>query len=176
LRITPEAEALLSAYDWPGNIRQLENAMFRAVVLAEGSELGCAEFPQIAAQIRGFELPRSAVQLGLGGALRSTEAAPEISEDPLPMPDIAPYVKAPHLQPEPRATEYGMLRLVSTDGQMRRLEDIEAEAIRFAIEIHQGRMSEVARRLGIGRSTLYRKLKEYGLEEPAEEDGMVHAD
>jgi DNA-binding NtrC family response regulator len=47
---------------------------------------------------------------------------------------------------------------------MRRLEDIEAEIIKMAIERYSGRMSEVARRLGIGRSTLYRKLKEYGFD------------
>ena len=40
-------------YRWPGNVRQLENAVFRAVVLAEGDEVGIAEFPQIAAQIGG---------------------------------------------------------------------------------------------------------------------------
>ncbi len=36
--------------------------------------------------------------------------------------------------------------------------------IRLAIDHYQGQMSEVARRLGIGRSTLYRKLKEYGID------------
>ena len=48
---------------------------------------------------------------------------------------------------------------------MRKLEDIEAEVIRMAISRYEGHMSEVARRLGIGRSTLYRKLKEFGLED-----------
>ena len=43
-------------YDWPGNVRQLENAMFRAVVLADGDELTVAEFPQIAAQMEGFDV------------------------------------------------------------------------------------------------------------------------
>ncbi len=38
----------LCAFDWPGNIRQLENAVFRAVVLSESDELGMEEFPQIA--------------------------------------------------------------------------------------------------------------------------------
>jgi DNA-binding NtrC family response regulator len=47
---------------------------------------------------------------------------------------------------------------------MRKLEDIESEVIRMAIARYDGHMSEVARRLGIGRSTLYRKLKELGLE------------
>jgi DNA-binding NtrC family response regulator len=49
-------------------------------------------------------------------------------------------------------------------GHMRKLEDVEAEIIKMAIERYSGRMSEVARRLGIGRSTLYRKLKEYGFD------------
>ena len=49
--IEPEALALLSAYRWPGNVRQLENAIFRAVVLADGEQIGVHEFPQIAAQV-----------------------------------------------------------------------------------------------------------------------------
>jgi DNA-binding NtrC family response regulator len=40
--------------------------------------------------------------------------------------------------------------------------------IRFAIEHYSGQMSEVARRLGIGRSTLYRKMKEYDIASDAE--------
>ncbi len=47
---------------------------------------------------------------------------------------------------------------------MRKLEELESEMIRLAISRYDGHMSEVARRLGIGRSTLYRKLKELGLE------------
>ena len=50
-RSAPRRCALLAAYRWPGNVRQLENAMFRAVVLADGEEIGVNEFPQIAAQI-----------------------------------------------------------------------------------------------------------------------------
>ena len=56
-------------------------------------------------------------------------------------------------------------------GHMRKLEEIEAEIIRMAIERYDGHMSEVARRLGIGRSTLYRKLKEYGLEAGEDPEG-----
>ena len=49
--VSAEAVGLLRAYPWPGNVRQLENAVFRAVVLAENDEVGTAEFPQIAAQL-----------------------------------------------------------------------------------------------------------------------------
>ena len=50
-QIAPEALQLLSSYRWPGNIRQLENTLFRAVVLAEGDSIGIDEFPQVTAQI-----------------------------------------------------------------------------------------------------------------------------
>src|SRR6202521_2151017 len=49
--VSAEALALLAAYRWPGNVRQLENAVFRAVVLAETDEIGVGEFPQIATQL-----------------------------------------------------------------------------------------------------------------------------
>ena len=51
-----------------------------------------------------------------------------------------------------------------TEGHMRRLEDVEGDMIRQAIDHYSGQMSEVARRLGIGRSTLYRKVRELGLD------------
>ena len=47
---------------------------------------------------------------------------------------------------------------------MRKIDDLEADVIRFALAFYRGQMSEMARRLGIGRSTLYRKMQEYGLE------------
>ena len=50
--------------------------------------------------------------------------------------------------------------LTDQDGNIRRIQEIEGEAIRFAMQFYHGRMTEVAKRLGIGRSTLYRKLSE----------------
>jgi len=57
--------------------------------------------------------------------------------------------------------------LFRPDGNMRPLEEIEADVIRLAIGHYRGRMTEVARRLGIGRSTLYRKLGELGIDNAA---------
>jgi len=139
--LTAEALALLSAYDWPGNVRQLENALFRAVVLADGDELTTAEFPQIAAQVEGFDV-------------RIPPAPPPVAADP----DARPEQPAAVLAPDPHA-----LRLLNDRGDVRRLEEIEAESIRFALAHYRGQMSQVARKLGIGRSTLYRKMKDCGL-------------
>jgi DNA-binding NtrC family response regulator len=66
--------------------------------------------------------------------------------------------------PATRAASHS-LSLTDPLGEVRPLEDIEREAIRFAISHYRGQMSEVARRLKIGRSTLYRKLEGLSLEE-----------
>ncbi len=53
--------------------------------------------------------------------------------------------------------------ITGKDGELRSLEEIERDLIQYAIDHYSGHMSEVARRLGIGRSTLYRKVREYDL-------------
>ncbi len=57
--ISDDALRLIKSYPWPGNVRQLENAVFRAVVLADGTELTVAEFPQIAAHVDGLRHGRA---------------------------------------------------------------------------------------------------------------------
>jgi hypothetical protein len=60
----------------------------------------------------------------------------------------------------------GTVVLYAADGHLRKLRQIEADLIRLAIELYDGRMVEVARRLGIGRSTLYRKMSASGMIQP----------
>lgn len=123
LGVTDDALALLESYGWPGNLRQLQNVLFRAVVFCDRDALTEQDFPQLA-NIVG---------------------------------DIAP-----------RAHEIaGGVTLFGADGHLRSLEEIEADVIRLAIGHYRGRMSEVARRLGIGRSTLYRKLSDLGIDNAA---------
>ena len=73
----------------------------------------------------------------------------------------------PALPVQPARNSSGAFSIACVDaaGHMRKLEEVEAELIRMAIARYDGRMSEVARRLGIGRSTLYRKLKDLGLDD-----------
>jgi DNA-binding NtrC family response regulator len=61
----------------------------------------------------------------------------------------------------------GTLGMLTSGGEIRPLEEMENEIIRFAISHYRGQMSEVARRLKIGRSTLYRKLDEASANDPA---------
>lgn len=149
--VSAQAMSLLMAYDWPGNVRQLENAMFRAVVLADGDELGRGEFPQLAGQASA---PASASCPDSGDGklpLAATEAVSIAIDEPRP--------------------PLALLSLLTDDGEMRRLDAVEADAIRFALAHCHGQISEVARKLGIGRSTLYRKLEALGLTSAANQDG-----
>ena len=61
------------------------------------------------------------------------------------------------------APSVNALLLLDAAGEVRPLEELETELIRYAITHYRGQMSEVARRLQIGRSTLYRKLEALGL-------------
>ncbi len=145
--ISGEAMAQLAQLEWPGNIRQLENAVYRAVVMSEGDQLGLADFPLAAAH------PAAAADAPWRAAGRRT-GAPS---------DLFPVTK--YLSRRYRPT--GPWRMLTSGGEIRPLEEMENEIIRFAISHYRGQMSEVARRLKIGRSTLYRKLDEAGTNDPA---------
>ena len=125
LGITDGALTLLAAYDWPGNVRQLQATLFRAAVFCDGDALTAQDFPNLSTMMG--EAPRA----------------------PAPISDGAGVT------------------LFAPDGNLRPLEEIEADVIRLAIGHYRGRMTEVARRLGIGRSTLYRKLTELGIDNAA---------
>jgi DNA-binding NtrC family response regulator len=151
--VSGEALATLIAYRWPGNVRQLENAVFRAVVLSEGDEVGLADFPQIAAQVTDRVSDHGASSLPTIG-----DRMPLVPET-----DEAPAAHNPGDVSAAALPAKGMLAALDPQGEVRPLEAIEADMIRFAIAHYDGRMSQVARQLGIGRSTLYRKLEGLGL-------------
>lgn len=126
LSVTESALALLAAYDWPGNVRQLQSVLFRAAVYCEADTLNAESFPELSEMLGEQQ---------------------------------APLFHAQH--------EGVGITLYTEDGNLRPLEEIEADVIRLAIGHYRGRMTEVARRLGIGRSTLYRKLSDLGIDNAA---------
>jgi len=131
-----ETLAFLTAFDWPGNVRQLENAVYRAIVLADAPYLQPYDFPAIS---------------GVAAPAPEAVSPPALSAGPA-IQGEAPAADAP-------------VRILDGRGHLRTLEEIERDLIQLAIGIYAGHMSEVARRLGIGRSTLYRKVREQGLED-----------
>lgn len=127
LGITEGALSLLSAFDWPGNVRQLQAVLFRAAVFCDGDALTSEDFPQL------NELLGESHETGAGKSIQEGVG----------------------------------VQLYTSEGHLRPLEEIEADIIRLAIGHYRGRMTEVARRLGIGRSTLYRKLSDLGISNAA---------
>ncbi len=125
LSVSDSALTLLAAFDWPGNVRQLQSVLFRAAVYCEGQTLTADSFPQLSEMLGELEELTSSNHDGVG------------------------------------------IMLYTDDGNLRPLEEIEADVIRLAIGHYRGRMTEVARRLGIGRSTLYRKLSDLGIDNAA---------
>jgi DNA-binding NtrC family response regulator len=124
---------MLCNFDWPGNVRQLENSIFRAMILSDGKVLQPHDFPQISGLA-----PVVGAAISNNSGLELTASAPSNTDEPI--------------------------HVLDRDGHLRTLVDIERDLIAFAIGNYAGHMSEVARRLGIGRSTLYRKVREHGVE------------
>jgi DNA-binding NtrC family response regulator len=126
--ITKEALSLLQNYNWPGNIRQLQNAIFRAIVMCDGDTLTPMEFPQT---------------LALAGLKTRLPTLKHFA------PNAAPFD--------------GQMFMLNDDDELRSFQEMEKEIIEYALNHYQWRMSKISRILNIGRSTLYRKVEEYGL-------------
>jgi two-component system, NtrC family, response regulator HydG len=103
-KLTPEAVFHLQNYSWPGNIRELQHAMERAIIMSDKAALTKSDFPL------------------------TTKRSSAAKQEPL------------------------------------NLDEMEKNAIINAIQKHNGNLSSVAKELGVGRTTLYRKMTKYGLE------------
>jgi len=134
--VSAEATAALLAYDWPGNVRELQNALERAVVLASDG------------LIRREDLPPRLTE-------RRARPAPE---SPLQLPEPAPRAVQPAFVELPPAAP------ASTRWKPEKVSDVEKRMIVEALERTAGNVSEVCRRLGIPRTSMYRKLKRYGID------------
>ncbi|WP_018061344.1 sigma-54 dependent transcriptional regulator [Caulobacter sp. UNC279MFTsu5.1] len=140
----PETLKILAAFDWPGNVRQLENAVYRAIILADAPYLQPYDFPAISGIVAP---PPEAV-----GPVATAQ------------PDLPAVLQAAHAAMARTHAPDSPVRILDDRGHLRTLEEIERDLIQHAIEVYAGHMSEVARRLGIGRSTLYRKVREQGID------------
>jgi|WetSurMetagenome_2_1015567.scaffolds.fasta_scaffold01661_6 DNA-binding NtrC family response regulator len=126
--ISRAAEAVLASYDYPGNVRELENIIEHAIVLCENGEITEKDLPDFMFKNRLLlEAPRRTVTVENGTS------------------GIIP------------------------------LKDVERDYIRQALEATLYNYSETAKRLGISRSTLWRKIREYKLGKPAQTGKMALA-
>ena len=137
LAIDNGALTVLMRYGWPGNVRQLASVLLRSGLQCQGNSLTAEDFPHIATQSQFTG--------------RITDVIPRISKQ----------------STDAAVNGVGAVTVFDDEGHIRTLEEIEADLIRLAIGHYRGRMTEVAKRLGIGRSTLYRKLGDIGIDTAA---------
>jgi two-component system, NtrC family, response regulator AtoC len=136
--LSPEAVARLEAYAWPGNVRELENVIERAAILSR-SDVIQPEHLAFSSQAR---LPQRS-DPGLAGA------------------SLAPLSSPPSAPPASGGSGASSGSRIDLDSQ---LEDIERRELISALERCSGNKAEVARSLGIQRTTLYYRLKRLGIE------------
>jgi two-component system nitrogen regulation response regulator GlnG/two-component system response regulator HydG len=117
VHISKNAEALLANYEYPGNIRELENIIEHAIVLAEKDEINEKDLPEFMFRNR---------LLLQGPSSSSTN---------------------------------------TTQDEILTLAQLEKQHIRMVLEITDYNYTEASRKLGISRSTLWRKIKEFNIEE-----------
>jgi DNA-binding NtrC family response regulator len=198
--VASDAMDIICAAAWPGNVRQLENTIFRGVVLCDSDVLTLDDLPHLP-RTRNTPLRRLGDAMRMASEKGGSEAL-RLAEDALGQSNGAAPSDAVRLSAEPAAAENihdgasanpqagpmsalgpemaggipmapprrdpSLLPLHGPDGHMRSMDNLEADIIRSAIDRYDGKMTEVARRLGIGRSTLYRRLRDLGLDSAAE--------
>ncbi|RZV52540.1 MAG: sigma-54-dependent Fis family transcriptional regulator [Deltaproteobacteria bacterium] len=144
-RLTERAMEALERYPYPGNVRELENILQCAAVLATGEEIDLEDLP---ARVREHD----------GGSTESPRwtVLPRGPNDLGPTDSQDPSMSAAERSTE-RPTPKSLAELPLT------LEDLERWAVKRALRDKNGRLTEAAKALGIGRTTLYRKLQKYGL-------------
>ena len=145
----PDAIAAMTRYAWPGNVRELRNAVERAIVLGERDVIVAADLPpQVLAQAQPPRTRPAHPTPPLGSSI--SQALPTIVEPAVPVPaPVAVPVPAPAAAPAAAA---------------RSLRELEKEGILAALAATNGNKAQAAAILEIDRSTLYKKLKDYGIE------------
>ena len=165
-RISDEAVARLTAYNWPGNIRELENMMERTMLFCEGPEIHARDLPPEMVPVPSDVTPSALVAAASGGLAAAAAAArpgqaPEADEDDsgvglaastgpttlTSMPAVASSAAAGSLKEAVRAET----------------ERVERELIVRALEETSGNVTQAARKLKISRKSLQTKMKEFGL-------------
>ena len=148
--VTPEALAVLKKYDWPGNIRELENIMEHAFILEETNMVQVNSLPESILNATGTEL--SAAQLKAREELLANGAIDDSGEDQSGLEDL-----------EPVASEEMVKISGDTLDFNKHKEAFEKEFIVKALKMFKGRINQTALHANIPKKTVLRKIEKYGI-------------
>jgi two-component system repressor protein LuxO len=161
----PEAEAAIRAYPWPGNVRQLQNAVRNAVVMHDAERLEAAMLPAMllrappraAASMPPVGLPAAIPQPVVPPPEAAAAPAPASAEPEAPAPA---WTRAPMPPPEPLPRPAAI--------EIQPLWQMEKRLIMAALEQTQQDVPRAASLLEINPSTIYRKLQAWRAAETPE--------
>jgi two-component system response regulator AtoC len=163
--ISPEAVACLGLYNWPGNIRELENLMERTMLFCEGPQIEARDLPP--------ELVHLAASVGAGaGASAAAASGPRLTSPSVPVvvddTSSSPTGPGTGSQPQPTPTSLPIAATAGPAGSLKEAvraetERVERELIIRALDETNGNVTQAARKLKISRKSLQTKMKEFGL-------------
>lgn len=151
--LEPAAQYALTMYPYPGNIRELENIMEHAIVLSDDGTIRLEDLPENVQN----EAREKTISIPHIKTAREAESVPPAASTPSTMPAIARPIAEAALPPK-------------QDDEILSLEEMERRHILHALSVCKGNKTEVCKRLGISRATLWRKLKELKIQMDGEED------
>jgi DNA-binding NtrC family response regulator len=179
-RISPGSVELLKQYRWPGNIRELRNVLERAVLMADGAEIHRRHLPteKLVSRFAEYDPGRFGARRGIGTTQLEPHSSPgrppahgqspvEAGEGlsmPLPSPPVPSHLERPPTGVD-SAVRRGLGLLLPT-ADRKQLADQERATIERTLQQCAGNQSEAARRLGISRQTLIKRIERYGLARP----------
>lgn len=143
-KLSQQARAALRHYEWPGNVRELKSVVERALLISDTDELMVEDLMLPSLKRKSVQEPTSRMDDDFSGS--STEQSPGLVETD--STDLA-----------------NTIRTVSTPDDILPLEDLKLLAIEHAYRICDGNINKTAEKLGVTRSTIYRLMKKYGLED-----------
>ncbi len=166
-RITDEALARIASFDFPGNVRQLENLCHWLTVMAPAQVVEVKDLPPEildGAAVPTAGPPAAGLQPGsVGLPPMPLSDAPPPAGDAHTAPAVAAHVPVPAWLAELRRDARRRLEAHEPAVWENLSQQFEASLIQTALEITRGRRIEAAQRLGIGRNTITRKIQELGL-------------
>ena len=176
--LEPAALYALSKYPYPGNIRELENIMEHAIVLSEGGIIKLEDLPEYV-QVEAREKTVAIPHIKDAGNYKESASEPvrdiveEVEEDeksaenpigtPIHFEPISGKTDSAGLLTH-NPTKYLTHNTEPVEEEILSLDEMERRHILHALSICKGNKTEVCKKLGISRATLWRKLKELKIE------------
>jgi DNA-binding NtrC family response regulator len=158
-RISQQALEVLVKYPWPGNVRELRNAIERAVVFEDSLAIMLNSLPPEILRVSALNMAATPP----GNPPAAPASTPFVQSSPVPANAASqPEQAAPGAPLYPEGIDPAIMR-GPADGEILTLDEEEKRVILRTLSITSGNISDAARRLGVHRSTLHRKMTRYGL-------------